>query len=238
MAKPETPSIKAASASLEQKLAAIGVMVATQPLSREAASMVDIEDTIADSIVHLDGDGGDMRWLGSLLAWVRIHGGVVIIEKLVKILQRRFKQGASVEFAALLGQFALEHDHRRWRALLVFAPKSPRLVGPPLLADSLIKVRGEEDWAQPANFLVPRGSLAAESKWVLSPGQLAKLSRQYRNRLIYGPQWRADIITAVEHGARTPAAASRTSGASYEPCHRVLHELEVAEFPPLINIRK
>ena len=50
----------------------------------------------------------------------------------------------------------------------------------------------------------------------------------YKNRLIYGAQWRADIITAIERGAKTPIEISRMCGASYEPCHRVLSELKDA----------
>ena len=66
------------------------------------------------------------------------NGAAVIVEKLVKILSRRASQGAAVEFAALLGRFALMHDHRRWRVLLAFAPTSPRVVGPESLAASPI----------------------------------------------------------------------------------------------------
>lgn len=50
----------------------------------------------------------------------------------------------------------------------------------------------------------------------------------YKNRLIYGAQWRADIITAIERGAKTPTEISRMCGASYESCHRVLSELKDA----------
>ena len=73
-------------------------------------------------------------------------------------------QGAAVEFAALLGQSALMHDHRRWRVLLAYAPTSPRVVGPESLAAPLSKVRGTEEWPLPVNLLVPRASLPAEDK--------------------------------------------------------------------------
>ena len=58
---------------------------------------------------------------------------------------------------------------------------------------------------------------------------LIKPKQQYRNRLIYGAQWKADINTAIENGARLPAEGSCATGASYEPCHRVFSELAAAE---------
>jgi hypothetical protein len=79
-----------------------------------------------------------------------------------------------------------------------------------------------------SGFLVPKGVVEINPKWTLARASLARLNRQYRNRLIYGAQWRADIITAFELGADTPTKASRMSGASYEPCHRVLGELQAA----------
>ena len=57
---------------------------------------------------------------------------------------------------------------------------------------------------------------------------LTELYHQYRNHLLYGAQWKADIITAIESIARTPAEASRATGARYDPCDRVFSELAAA----------
>ena len=65
-----------------------------------------------------------------------------------------------------------------------------------------------------AGLRSPKGAIRTDPKWTLSREALAAINRQYRNRLIYGPQWRADIVTAVKRGATTPAEASRLSGAS------------------------
>ncbi len=218
---------------LEEKLAAIGVMTASRRLSARDVAAVDIEATIADVVAAFAADPSSLRWLGPVLAWIREHGSAVIVEKLTKLLHHRASDGTSVEYAALLARFAVAEGHKRWHSLLQFAPATPRLVGPPDLAPSLLKLRGEEDWAREAGFRVPRGSLTAEAKWTLSRAALARVNRQYRNRLVYGAQWRADIVTAVERGARTPTEASRASGASYEPCHRVFSELAAAGVLPL-----
>ena len=122
----------------------------------------------------------------------------------------------------------VDHGHKRWRAALMFAQSSPRLVGDPKLVLSLLRLRGEERLARSAGFLVPRGTMSLNEEWVISRMGLPKINRQYRNRLINGAQWKADIITAIESNARRPAAASRATGASYEPCHRVFSELAAA----------
>ena len=54
------------------------------------------------------------------------------------------------------------------------------------------------------------------------------MNRQYRNRYLYGPSWRADIVTAIESGATSPAEIVRRLGCSYEPAHRVFREYALA----------
>jgi hypothetical protein len=199
-------------------------------MSPASIQRADIEETLVEGAVDL-GRGGDLKLLGPLLSWVAVHGSAVIIEKLVKMLRGRQASGDDIEFIGLLAAMALEHGHKRWSIIAErFAPDAarPRHVGPVDLSEPLLRLKGEEDWSKGSGFLVPKGSAAINQKWVLSRSALAKQHRQYRNRLIYGAQWRADIITAYELGASTPAEASRMTGASYEPCYRVKSELEAA----------
>lgn len=228
MANKKTAKQLRSNLTLEEKLATIGVMVATRRLSERELSSVDLEVTLAEAVVAFAADTNAQRWLGPVLSWVREHGSAVIIEKLVKILSRIVNEAGSANYAALLAAAALEQGHKRWRTVLMFAPAAPTLVGDPEMAASLLRLRGEEPWARTAGFLVPHGTMTPNEKWTLSRAALAKIHHQYRNRLVYGAQWRADIITAIEKGARTPAEASRATGASYEPCHRVFGELAAA----------
>lgn len=231
-------SIAHAVYALEEKLAAIGVMAASRRLSPEEMDEIDIEESIVHAVVEFVVDGASQRYLGPLLAWVQEHGSAVIVEKLVRLLRERAQKKEDVAFAALLAHAAVREGHKRWSALFSFSPGPPRLVGASDIAPSLLKLRGREEWASEAGFLVPLGSLKIEKKWSLSREALARLNRQYRNRLIYGAQWRADIISAIERGAKTPSEASRISGASYEPCHRVFSELSAAAFLLSANLSR
>lgn len=215
--------------SVEQRLSSIGIMAASTELFAKDRDRIDIEATLASAFVQFSEDESFLRYLGPTFSWIEEHGHSVIAEKLVKYLECLQRAEKDVVFAALAGAYACSKGMRRWAALQRFsAPDSERFVGPSELARSLIKLRGEETWAIGSGLRLPKGTMRTDRKWVLSREALAKINRQYRNRLVYGAQWRADIITATEFGARTAAEASRLSGASYEPCHRVLGELLAA----------
>ncbi len=216
--------------TLDEKLAGIGLMVNSKPISKSEVAMIDIESTLAEAFMALL-DEINFRLLLPVFTWIEVHGSSVIIEKLIKILEKSTADLQDTSLAALFARFALLAGHKRWSTVtkkFTLEAATPRLLGPSDMAASLVSLRGEENWAKDSGYRVAKGLIVTNSKWVLSRKALAKLNPQYRNRLIYGPQWRADIITAYEQGAKTPTEASRISGASYEPCHRVKGELEAA----------
>lgn len=218
---------------LHEKLAAIGVMVTADSLSKAAIQRVDLEETLVDAAVELASADAELRLLGPTLTWVAVHGSSIIIEKLIKLLRRTQGAGQDVSMIGLLALMALAHGHKRWSIVVErFSAEvaKPRLIGPKDMAESLLRLRGEEEWASSSGFRLPKGGGKIDEKWVLSPSALAKQHRQYRNLLIYGPQRRADIITACEAGASTATEASRRTGASNEPCHRVKDELDAVGF--------
>ena len=219
--------VRAPILTLDEQLSAIGLMISVRSLTSKEIESVDIEESLATAFVSLN-DPEDQRLLSLLLSWVSIHGSSVIIEKLTKILRRKQTAGEVVQFAALIARFAERAGFKRWKILADFAPKNLVIVGPAQLAQSLVDLRGEESWSENSGFIVPKGAASVDAKWVLARDSLARINRQYRNRLIYGGQWRADIVTATERGAKTPMQASKMCGASYEPCHRVMSELKDA----------
>lgn len=215
---------------LDEKLSAIGILLSSKPLTKKEVSSIDIESTLVEAFVALN-EERHLRLLSPVFTWIEVHGSSVIIEKLAKILKKFAEEKYDVSLAGLFAKFALHKKHKRWSTIaksFAYHGESPRLIGPSDMADSLLLLRGEEDWSISSGYRVPKGLISTNNKWVLSSKALARFHHQFRNRLIFGPQWRADIITAYERGAQTPAEASRISGASYEPCHRVKMELEAA----------
>ena len=146
---------------------------------------------------------GDFRLLSILLTWNTVHSDYVIVEKLAKKRQ------------------AFEKVRR---------PELP--VDPELLASS-IQYQGSDDELRKYGLLVPRKFLRIREIDVLPPGELSLVNQQYRNRLIYGASWRADIIAAIEAGVKNPHRISRLLGCSYEPAHRVFKDYFTARGLPL-----
>lgn len=220
---------KHSSLPLDSRLAAIGAMVSSQDISKKEIDATDIEETLADFVLELSKDDSLLRLMNPVLSWIAAHGSAVIIEKLIKMISHHQKTGGDILYVSVLAIVALSNGHKRWSTVLKkYALKKPQLFLPSPLTKSLLSLRGKDPLFKECGFLVPKGMIEINSKWTLPRTALAQISLQYRNRLIYGAQWRADIITAYELGARTPTEASRMTGASYEPCHRFLGEIRAA----------
>ncbi len=51
------------------------------------------------------------------------------------------------------------------------------------------------------NILVPEGNTRIREDDVLTADELVSINLQYRNRMISGANWRAEIITCIMNGA-------------------------------------
>lgn len=213
--------------SLDHHLEAIGFRLAHAASSSRPPDdhEADIERTLLDALTELPSD----RRLASLLfSWVKVHGAHVIVEKLRKLAgPARFDPDSPAIWLSALAAFAVENGVRKWSKLLV---KPPRviLLYPAELTESAIALKGAIKWLEAAGFLVPAGSLRIREDDVLSPAELVRHNRQFRNRYLYGASWRADIITAIQEGCTRPAAIVRRVGCSYEPAHRISREYTLA----------
>ena len=209
--------------NFDERLCRVGFRLAGWgPPEPHKAGAPDLEATLLEILECIHEDG---RLLSLLVSWIKVHGAYVNVEKLRK-LSRKASEQANIWLSAMAG-FAIAHQMPKWKTLARRQPE-PRYFYPPEVADGAIAMKGAIPWLEKLNFRIPNGSIRIRETDVLSPEELAKVHRQYRNRYLYGPSWRADIITAVEEGARTPTEVVKKVGCSYEPAHRVLRELKVA----------
>jgi len=209
--------------ALNQKLAAMGITVASKKFPIKRALEVDIERTLLDVALAIE-SLEDRRLLGLILSWIKVHGEMVNMKRLQKFMKEE-----NAKWIRLFAFYGLHLGQSRWKILA-----QPIKAGPPLaneainMAKKRAAFKGEEDWSKNTGFLIAKGSESIHEKYVLSPTQVAKINLMYRSRLIFGSSWRADIITSMALGATTPAEAARRSGSSYEPAYRVFKELEMA----------
>ena len=205
------------SINIFDKLASIGCQFSNVKLVN-----ADIEETLAEAIETLPHSSDKGRILKVLCSWTIENGNQVILEKLSKILTKKAADGADVTHAALLGAFAVNQKLHKWAILKKFRPEFNVAIGDKKGSIEL------EEWALDVNFSLNREGIQTDEKYTLSRSQIARMHKQYRNRLIYGAQYRADIVTATQLGITTIKDIVNLIGVSREPVSRILADLRDA----------
>ena len=213
--------------SLNQKMRLIGLRIGfdekVAPRNKLNALDYDLEETLIESIYEAQ---NDLRILRILVSWIKIHGGYVIVEKLFKRLKAwESIRGVNPIFELLIG-IAVTSGHLKWGKYGKATPKKPIYPGNETLLKSSISVKGEDENLSKLGIKVPRGYLNPRDSDVFTPNELLSVNHQYRNRYLFGPNWRADIITAIECGFENPSQISKKIGCSYEPAYRTYHEYQ------------
>lgn len=203
---------------LNKQLSYIGIQL-SRIQTDKTTQWIDLEKTLHEATLEIPQDG---RLFSLLCSWVSIHGDYVIIEKLMKLQ----KKSPSIWLVAL-AICAANMGFHKWKRLIKKQKSLLALVHTDLALSS-ISLKGEEPNFRKNGFLIPRGSIRIRSSDVLTSEYLVKKNSQYRNRLLFGACWRADIITAIEVGIKTPYQIAKILGCSYEPAHRIFKEYNLA----------
>ncbi len=200
--------------TLDQKLDYIGIQIVT-PKYRKPKEWIDLERTLHEASLEIHQDS---RLFSLLCSWVSIHGDYVIIEKLMKLQKKQYSP-----WLVAIAISAVNLGFHKWRRLIKKQKKEFALVDHELALSS-ISMKGAEPTFKKYGFLIPQGSLRIRAIDALDVSRLARQNFQYRNRLLFGSSWRADIITAIEKGIPNPSEIAKTLGCSYEPAHRIFRE--------------
>jgi len=210
--------------NLNDRLAAIGFrLAATQSRRRRSAPGPDMERVLLEATERARADG---RLMSMLFSWTQVHAEHVIVEKLRKLLRNSASEEQQLVGSALAA-YALHIGKHKWRKI-IDAPAAPRPLSVSGNVQSAIELKGVIPWLEQHNILAPEGSLRIRQADVLDVEELAARNLQYRNRLLFGACWRADIITAIQNGAATATEVMKRVGCSYEPAHRIRKEYLIA----------
>ncbi|MBF0209003.1 MAG: hypothetical protein HQK53_19250 [Oligoflexia bacterium] len=167
----------------------------------------DIEHVIIKACYEVDKDG---RILGLLLSWLMVHGSHIIADKLFKEYEMAKKYlGECPWFYAICAFRSHLKDHRFKKGLVKL--KNPHYFGG-ASQSSLIRIKGCIDYLEKLNIFVATTSLRIREEDVLTIDELLKKNEQYRNRYIWGVNWRAEIIGLVLLGAKTPGEIAKRLG--------------------------
>ena len=205
--------------SLDEKLSYIGVRLSTAESPLAPSDWIDIEETIYEATLEATKDS---RLFLVLLSWVSVHGDHVIIEKLMKLQKKQFSN-----WLVPLSIFAVDKGFHRWKKLIQKVEGEHALSNLKVAKQS-IAFKGGEDGYLEFGFLIPKGSLRVRKSDVASKERLISENRQYRNRYLFGANWRADIITAIEKGYENPYRITQAIGCSYPSAYRVFKDYTLA----------
>lgn len=151
----------------------------------------DIEGTLLHASVA-GIDGGDLRVLAVLTTWLGVHHARVNAERLVRLVAGHPSPRVRAYWSAVAAWLA--KDRRLARLVGDGAPLE-------LLASGnafQVLRRGEDERFVGSMLVVPKGTLRDRLEDVLSPEVLCRRHAGYRNRVLMGPTFRADVWTALE----------------------------------------
>jgi len=210
-----------------QRLLAIGVLISSKTAEESPVEgFIDLEQTLIDAILRFPEDA---RLASLIFSWIKVHGSHVIVEKFAKlVLNYPEAQYPAIKWAHAIAAFAAQNGIHKWKKL-VKRSETPVYLYPQKITESAIALKGSVEWLKEINFIVPENSIRIRTRDILTPKELIRHNRQYRNRYLYGPSWRADIITAIEYGLQSPSEICSLIGCSYEPAHRIFHEYSLAK---------
>ena len=183
------PEAMPSAGELTARMVGIGMNFAA-----EAEADADIESTLLHASV-LGMNEGDLRVLAVLTTWLGVHHAHVNADRLVR----------------LVGAHPSDRDRAYWAAIATWLKKDRRLARLAgayegaqidLLATGTefqVKRRGEDVRFIGSKLRVPKGTLRDRHEDVLSPEVLVRRHAGYRNRVLMGPSFRADVWTALEH---------------------------------------
>lgn len=182
------PSIRPTPTQLNSYMAGIGMNFACEPNNK-----ANIEDTLIHA-AELGMDGGDLRVLSVLTTWFGVHHTHINADRLVRIIASHTSIRVQAYGAAVATWLA--KDRR-------FARLASNYAGPiidvlPVGTDFQIARRGADERFKDSVLRVPSGTLRDRPSDVAAPETLVQLHPGYRNRVLMGPSWRADVWTELE----------------------------------------
>jgi hypothetical protein len=191
---------------LTARMVGIGMNFASAPHAD-----ADIEGTLVSSSA-IGMVENDLRVLSVLTTWFGVHHGHVNADRLVRFVTAYPSERVRAYWSAV----AKWHSRDRRFARLGSGYTGPPVDLIPVGTDFQLARRGPDERFAETKLRVPRGTLRDRSADVISPEALVRCHAGYRNRVLMGPTWRADVWTVIAQAPElTVAEIARRASCSF-----------------------
>lgn len=182
---------------------------------------------IEETLVHASAAGmdeHDLRVLAVLTTWVGVHLGHINAARLVRCVSEHGSDRVHAYWAAVARWQSKDRRFARLVGLHDGRPVDLLPVG----TDFQIARRGEDERFAGSPLRVPAGTLRDRDADVLAPEVLVRRHTGYRNRVLMGPTWRADVWTVLaEEPDASVAEAARRAGCSFATAWQVVQDFRL-----------
>jgi hypothetical protein len=203
---------------LTEAMTGIGMIFAAR-----ANNDANIEDTLlAASEQGMLND--DLRTLAILVTWLGVHARLINADRLIRLV----KEHEAPRVHAFWAAFATSQrkDHRFARLICLYDGERVDLLA--VGTDFQVKRHGEDPRFEGSVLRVPGNALRDRAADVVAPAELARRHRTYRQRLIMGPSYRADMWAALEtNPALAAAELARAAHGSFATAWQVKRDWQL-----------
>jgi hypothetical protein len=207
-----------AAGELTARMVGIGMNFAAK-----AEADADIESTLLHASV-LGMDEGDLRVLAVLTTWFGVHHTHVNADRHVRLVGAHPSERVRAYWSAVATWLA--KDRRFARLSMAYSGLPVELL--PTGTEFQVKRRGEDERFLGSKLRVPKGTLRDRHEDVLSPEVLVRRHAGYRNRVLMGPSFRADVWTALDHAPDLSVAdVARKASCSFATAWQVAQDYQL-----------
>jgi hypothetical protein len=182
------PLVRLDGAALDRAMSGLGMRFAV-----DAEPYPAIEDVLLFAS-QLGMEKDDYRVLNVLCTWIDVHGARINADRLTRLVDTCADHERTRAFWAAVGQW--QHRDRRFTRLAALRSKRKRIDLFPG-TDFQIQRRGEHPSFKDTALRVAAGTLRDRASDVLTPEQLSHMHPVYRERVVQGPSYRADMWAAL-----------------------------------------
>lgn len=204
--------------ALTRAMTGIGMQFAATP-ERDP----NIEDTLLAASVS-GVERGDLRTLAVLVTWIGMHHPWINADRLHRAV-RSHDRPRVLAFWAAVGHW-LAKDRRLARLMDVY--RGERLDLLQSGTEFQVRRRGEDPRFAGGPLRIPAGVLRDRAADVLSPRDLAARHRGYRQRVLMGPSYRADMWAALDRQPNLSLTdLARRAYGSFATAWQVKHDWQI-----------